>query len=316
SNLTINGLTPSTVPNLGTSIYDISTNPTFCVACHNSASPSVTRTGWSSTITANTNSGSTTVTTPSTSALTRGMTISGNGIPNTTTTTTTFTASITSGSAVVTMVSPATISLRAGTVISGIGIPTGDTVATSVNNATSFTLTTPATATATETLTATIINPRTVTITAIPSATTLTISTAANAPTTGTTLTVTHMSISQVSAGSHGGSAKGQDLAGGGRLGPGTSAASAPACRLDRSRHAQDQVLIRRQETGFALDEVGQLAHVSGPLVPFELSHHVGSHIDRRALQAVRVCAQVLPDEQRNVSSALPQRREPQVHHS
>src|SRR2546427_1130628 len=65
-----------------------------------------------------------------------------------------------------------------------------------------------------------------------------------------------------------------------------------------------------------ALDEVGQLAHVSGPLVSFELSHHVGSHIDRRALQAVRVCTQVLPDEQRNVSSALPQRREPQVDHS
>src|SRR5437870_6718292 len=211
SNVTINGVTPSKVPNLGTSIYDISTNPTFCVACHNSASPWVSRTGLSSTITANTNSGSTTVTTPSTSALTRGMTISGNGIPNTTTTTTTFTASITSGSAVVTMVSPATISLRAGTVISGIGIPTGDTVATSVNNATSFTLTTPATATTTETLTATIINPLTVTITAIPSATTLTISTAANAPTTGTTLTVTHMSIRQVSIGSHGGSTNGQD---------------------------------------------------------------------------------------------------------
>src|SRR5437870_11845747 len=75
-----------------------------------------------------------------------------------------------------------------------------------------------------------------------------------------------------------------EDVAGGGRLGPGTSAASAPAGRLDRSRHAQDQVLIRRQETGFALDEVGQLAHVSGPLVPFELSHHVGSHIDRREI--------------------------------
>jgi hypothetical protein len=209
SNVTVNGVAAPPTLNLGTSIYDPLANPTFCVACHNSRSPWVS-TGVSSTITANTNSGSTIVTTASTSTLTQGMTISGNGIPNTTTTTITFTASITSGSAIVTMVSPATISLRAGTAISGTGIPAGDAVATSVNNATSFTLTTPATATATETLTATIINPLTVTITAITSAT-LTISTAANATTTGTTLSVTHKRISQASIGSHGGSTNGQD---------------------------------------------------------------------------------------------------------
>src|SRR5207253_215066 len=107
-----------------------------------------------------------------------------------------------------------------------------------------------------------------------------------------------------------------EDLAGGRRLGPDAAAAVAAAGRLDGSRHAPDQVLIRRQEAGFALDEVGQLAHVSGPLVSFELSHHFGSHIDRRALQAVRVCAQVVLDEQRNVSPALPQRRALHVHRS
>src|SRR6266851_2973197 len=212
SNVTINGVTPSTTPNLGTSIYDISTNPTFCVACHNSGSPWVSRTGSSSTITADTTSGSTTVTTTSTSALTLGMTITGTGIPSTTTTTTTFTANITSGSAIVTMVSPVSISLSAGTIISGTGIPANDTVATSVNNATSFTLTTAATATATGvTLTATRTIPLTVTIKTIPSTTSFTISTAANATTTGTTLNVTHMSIRQASIGSHGGSTNGQD---------------------------------------------------------------------------------------------------------
>ncbi len=103
------------------------------------------------------------------------------------------------------------LSLRAGTPISGTGIPAGDTVATSVNNATSFTLTIAATATATETLTATIVTPLTVIITAMPSATSLTISTAANATTTGTTLTVTHKSGAQVTIGSHGGSVVGED---------------------------------------------------------------------------------------------------------
>ncbi len=210
SNVTINGVAPLTTPNLGTSIYDPSANPTFCVACHSSNSPWVSR-GVSSTITANTTSGSTTVNTASTSALTQGMIVSGNGIPNTTTTTIIFTASVTSGSAIVTMVSPATISLRAGTAISGADIPAGDTVLTSVNNATSFTLTIAATATATETLTATIINPLTVTITAITDATSFIVSTAANATTTGTTLNVTHMSIRQATIGNHGGSVNGQD---------------------------------------------------------------------------------------------------------
>ena len=210
SNVTINGVTPSTVPNLGTSIYDVSTNPTFCVACHNSASPWVSRTGLSSTITANTTSGSTTVTTPSTGALTLGMTISGTGIPSNTTTTTTLIANITSGSTTVTTSSP--VSLSAGTIISGTGIPANDTVATSVNNATSFTLKTAATATTTGvTLTATKVTPLTVTIKTIPNATSLTISTAANATTTGTTLSVTHMSTRQASIGSHGGSTNGQD---------------------------------------------------------------------------------------------------------
>jgi len=210
SNVTINGVTPSTVPNLGTSMYNISTNPTFCVACHNTGSPWISNTGLSSTITANTTSGSTTVTTPSTSALTLGMTITGTGIPSTTSTTTTFTANITSGSTTVTTSLP--VSLSAGTIISGTGIPANDTVATSVSNATSFTLTTAATATATGvTLTATRIRPLTVTIQTIPSATSFTISTAANATTTGTTLTVTHMSISQQAIGSHKTSTNGQD---------------------------------------------------------------------------------------------------------
>ena len=210
SKVTINGVAPAVMPNLGTSIYNASTNPTFCVACHNSKSPYVSRTGASSTITANTTSGSTTVTTGSTSTLTLGMTVTGTGIPSTTSTTSTFTASTTSGSTTVTTASP--VSLSAGTVISGPGIPPNDTVATSVNNATSFTLTIAATATATGvTLTATKTTPLTVTLKTIPSATSFTVSTAANATTTGTTLSVTHMSIRQASIGSHGGSTNGQD---------------------------------------------------------------------------------------------------------
>jgi hypothetical protein len=210
SNVTVNGVTPPAMPNLGTSMYNVSTNPTFCVACHNTGSPYVSRTGLSSTITANTTSGSTTVTTASTSALTLGMTIAGTGVPSTTSTTTTFTANVTSGSTTVTTSSP--VSLSAGTAISGTGIPPNDTVATSVNNATSFTLKIAATATATGvTLTATKTTPLTVTIKTIPSATSFTISTAANATTTGTTLSVTHMSIRQASIGSHGGSTNGQD---------------------------------------------------------------------------------------------------------
>ena len=210
SYVTINGVTPSTTPNLGTSVYNVSTNPTFCVACHDTGSPWAAKTGLSSTITANTTDGNTTVTTTSTSALTLGMTITGTGIPSTTSTMTTFTANTTTGSTTVTTSSP--VSLSAGTVISGTGIPVNDTVATSVSNATSFTLTTAATATAIGvTLTATRTTPLTVTIKAIPSATSFTISTAANATTSGTTLTVTHMRIRQASIGSHGGSTNGQD---------------------------------------------------------------------------------------------------------
>jgi hypothetical protein len=210
SNVTINGVVPAAMPNLGTSMYNASTNPTFCVACHNSKTPYVTKTGLSSTITANTTSGSTTVTTGSSTTLTLGMTIAGTGIPSSTSTTSTFTASITSGSTTVTTSSP--VSLSAGTAISGAGIPPNDTVATSVSNATSFILKLAATATATGvTLTATKTTPLTVTIKTIPSATTFTISTAANATTTGTTLSVTHMSIRQASIGSHGGSTNGQD---------------------------------------------------------------------------------------------------------
>ena len=208
SNVIIDGVAATI--NLGTSQYNMSTNPTFCVACHNTGSPWVTRTGLTSTITANTTSGSTTVTTASTSALTVGMTIAGTGIPNTTTTTSTFVANTTSGSTTVTTASP--ISLSRGTVISGPGIPANDTVALSVSNATSFTLTAAATATATGvTLTATRTTSLTVTIKTIPSATSITISTAANATTTGTTLSVTHRSATQQTIGSHGGSTIGQD---------------------------------------------------------------------------------------------------------
>ena len=209
SNVTINGVAVSPAPNLGTSQYNVSTNPTFCVACHNSNSPWINRSGASSTITANTTSGSTTVLTTSTSALTMGMTVTGTGIPNTTTTTSTFTATITNGSTTVTTATP--VSFRAGTVISGTGIPANDTVATSVNNATTFTLTAPATTSTTETLTATTTNSLTVTITSIPSSSSFVVSSPANATLTGTTLTVTHMSIRQVSIGSHGGSNNTED---------------------------------------------------------------------------------------------------------
>jgi len=208
SNVTINGVSAS--PNLGTSQYNVSSNPTFCVHCHNSGSPWLSKTGISFTITANTTSGSTTVTTASTAALTQGMTISGAGIPSTTTTTRTFTGNTASGSTTVTTASP--VSLSRGTVISGPGIPPNDTVATSVTNATSFTLTAAATATATGvTLTATTTNPLTVTIKSIGSSTAFVVSSAANATATGTTFTVTHFRIKQFAIGNHGGSTNGQD---------------------------------------------------------------------------------------------------------
>jgi hypothetical protein len=210
SNVTINGVVPSSTPNLGTSAYNATTNPTFCVHCHNTGSPWISRTGLTSTLSANTTSGSTTVTAASTSALTLGMTVTGTGIPNATTTTTTFTASTTSGSTTVTTSAP--VSLSSGTAISGPGIPANDTVATSVNNATSFTLRMAATATATGvTLTATRSSPLTVTIRAIPSATSFTISSAANATIAGTTLSVTHVSTRQAAIGNHQGSTNGQD---------------------------------------------------------------------------------------------------------
>ena len=209
SNVTINGVTVSPAPNLGTSQYNASTNPTFCVACHNSRSPFVNNAGLTSTLTANTSSGSTIVSTGSTSALTLGMTVSGQGIPSTTTTTSSFTGTITTGSTTVTTASA--VSLRAGTVISGTGIPANDTVAASVNNATSFTLTAAATASATETLTATATNPLTVNITSIPSSTSFVVSSPANATLSGTSLTVTHRQIEQVSIGSHGGSNSSED---------------------------------------------------------------------------------------------------------
>jgi hypothetical protein len=209
SNVTVNGVAKTT--NLGTSIYDPAANPTFCVHCHESNSPWVSRTGLSSTISANTVAGSTTVSTASTSALTLGMTISGTGIPATTTQTSTITgASYTLGSVTVTTATP--VSLSAGTVISGTGIPANDTVATSVNNATSFNLTAAATATLTnQTLTATRTVPLTVTITAIPSATSLRISTAANTTLSPTTLSVTHKSAHQVTIPGHGGSIATED---------------------------------------------------------------------------------------------------------
>src|SRR5207253_11246173 len=59
SGVTIDGV--AATPNLGTSQYNVTTNPTFCVACHNTGSPWVSRTGLPSTITADTTSSSTTV---------------------------------------------------------------------------------------------------------------------------------------------------------------------------------------------------------------------------------------------------------------
>ena len=55
--MTINGVTTAAQPNLRTSKYDASTNPTFCVHCHNTGSPFISKTGLSFTITANTTSG-------------------------------------------------------------------------------------------------------------------------------------------------------------------------------------------------------------------------------------------------------------------
>ena len=91
SNVTINGVAAPATLNLGTSQYNISTNPTFCVACHTSNSQWVTR-GASSSISATTTSGSTTVTTASTAALTQGMSVSGTGFAATVTITAIATA--------------------------------------------------------------------------------------------------------------------------------------------------------------------------------------------------------------------------------
>ena len=208
SNVTINGV--AATPNLGNTQYDASTNPTFCVTCHNSSSPWISRTGLSTTISANTTSGSLVVTTTSTAALTQGMTISGTGIPSTTTTTTTFLANTAAGSTTVTTTTPVTFSQ--GTVISGPGIPANDQVAASINNATSFTLTIAATATsASVTLTAVQTLPLTVTITSITDGTSFALSTPADTTTTGTSLTVTHKRTAQFQVGNHANSTSTQE---------------------------------------------------------------------------------------------------------
>ncbi|HUJ29271.1 MAG TPA: hypothetical protein VLW85_24795 [Myxococcales bacterium] len=80
SSVSINGATLVTQPNLGSTVYGATSNPTFCVYCHLSGSPYVTQAGPSS-INANTTSGSNTVTTSSTATLTQGMTVTGTGIP-------------------------------------------------------------------------------------------------------------------------------------------------------------------------------------------------------------------------------------------
>jgi hypothetical protein len=210
SSVSINGTAIVPAPNLGTSQYDPAANPTFCVHCHQTGSPWINKAALSSSITADTVSGSTTVNTASTSALTAGMTIKGTGIPATTTRTRSFTGNITAGSTTVTTTSPQ--SLSAGTAISGTGIPANDTVATSVNNATSFTLTAAATATASgTTLTATNIVPLTVTIRSIASPTSFAISNAADTTLSATSLTVSHKSLSQATMGNHNGSTGTQD---------------------------------------------------------------------------------------------------------
>src|SRR5206468_2077145 len=94
----------------------------------------------------------------------------------------------------------------------GPGISPNDTVATSVSNATSFTLTAPATATATGvTLIATRTTPLMVTIIFIIDSTSFVISSVAIATATGTPLTVTHYGISQAAIGNHQNSTNGQD---------------------------------------------------------------------------------------------------------
>jgi hypothetical protein len=208
SNVTIDNV-PVTI-NLGTSLYNASTNPTFCVHCHNSSSPYVTN-GGGLPIVVNLTNGSSTVTTSSTAALTTGMTLTGSGLQLTTVTTTNFTGSTTAGSVTVTTASP--VSLSSGTVITGPGIPANDSVAQSVNNATSFNLRTAATASGSGVaLVGTRTTNNTIRIQAISNATTFTISPLpANATLTGTTLTATHARCSQANIGQHNGSVSGED---------------------------------------------------------------------------------------------------------
>ncbi len=78
TNVTINGVAAS--PNLGSTLYNASTNPTYCVMCHNTGSPYLVSSGPLALV-ASTTSGSTTVTTASTADLAVGMRITGTPIP-------------------------------------------------------------------------------------------------------------------------------------------------------------------------------------------------------------------------------------------
>jgi len=80
-----------------------------------------------------------------------------------------------------------------------------------------------------------------------------------------------------------------ENLTGGRGVRPGTCAAGAAAGRLDRSRHALNQVLIRRRRLASPSMRLASSRTFSGPLVRLEVSHHGGRHIDRSASHAVGV---------------------------
>ncbi len=219
----INGVTPTTAPNMGTTMYNIATNPMFCVTCHETGTPYVTTTGLSSTLAASTTSASTIVTVTSTATLVVGMTVSGTGIPNLTTVS--FTGSTTTGSTSVTVSS--TTGLSNGMTITGSGITAGTTIA-SVGAGT-ITLSAAATATATGVaLTAT--KPLTVTVKTIPSPTYFTTSTAANATLASTTLTFTHKNASNYirTIGNHNNSTRAQECTSCHYVGSGTALLTPP----------------------------------------------------------------------------------------
>lgn len=210
SNVTVDGVTV-TQPNLGSTAYNASTNPTFCAMCHEPSSPYVTSNPSSVTVVASFTAGSTAIT-PSSAmdALVVGMTVTGSGLNSMTLTG----CSLASGSTTVTCAS--TANLVTGLTISGTGasftragVTVSSTTVSSVTSATTFVTADPAAANATG-LTLTAKTSGSFTLTAI-GASTFTVSKAALVTTTNGSLSASRKRILQMPVPGHGSAVSGQD---------------------------------------------------------------------------------------------------------